>query len=928
MEMIHLRPFTLIKLPVYTALSLLSLLLIPVTVVNAQAVANNNPAFLQVYVNNIENLTGPITEPPGCGAEYLDLIEYIKTQDYVPDLFIVQQISDKNQADFYADLLQVELDPKNLSDPDDYKYGYVIAEKVPKVMNSPCGSAKEFQTNAIFYRTARLQYEDPYGDATEPELTWQTQKYVTSSCVLNGQSRTISAANSFRDIKSGKKVAVGTMHWATKKHSGTIINKGLSSICNIMEINSKMESLNSDLIIFGGDTNDEEDNGDWYKQANGALTNPVNYGYTDPIYELCDDDPDLEECLGENLTTSSRRIDFLFVKQQNKDTVVTNQHTISFEEADQAAVATTGTTSVEYSDHRAIRTRVYYDNPIVFKAPYPINKPSVKTNEAYSSDSLSFNVTNHNPDPDDTLTYSKVSGPAWLTIDEQNGNLTGTPGCSDIGRNIFRVKVEKQSSSSNDNDDEADMVITVSDAGQPTSFYCPRTVYLSEVLYNAKGGDANREWVELYNNASNAIDLSAYSLGSGGSDYTNSIVQLSGIIGAGQTFVVGGSASSDFNSNPFYQQIFDFSPNFQNSGTEADGVALFNVPAQGIKIETVPIDAVIYGSNNSSELIDETGVYNNPDVGDAPSGASIERIDLVGSWQIQLNPTPNKASLSPPGNQAPVVSAGADQSVQLPSSATLSGSVTDDHFPGNPLTITWTQVSGPAGGSTTFADPASPITTATFDVIGEYTLRLTANDLEFAPWDDTKIMVNATPGPGSLILSEVLYDATGPDGGREWVELYNGTSAAIDLSGYSLGSGGSDYTTSIVQLSGIIQAGETFVVGGPTSSGANSHPVYQQIFNFNPNFQNSVSDDEYVYGDGVALFDVLASEINANTVPIDAVIYGPNNSNGLIDETGVANAPDVGDASSGNSVERIDLVGSWQIQNSPTPNTVHSGLLN
>ena len=43
-------------------------------------------------------------------------------------------------------------------------------------------------------------------------------------------------------------------------------------------------------------------------------------------------------------------------------------------------------------------------------------------------------------DAGDTLTYSMVSGPAWLAVDG-NGALTGTPANSDVGLNSFTVKV-------------------------------------------------------------------------------------------------------------------------------------------------------------------------------------------------------------------------------------------------------------------------------------------------------------------------------------------------------------------------------------------------------------------------------------------------------------------------------------------------------
>ena len=44
------------------------------------------------------------------------------------------------------------------------------------------------------------------------------------------------------------------------------------------------------------------------------------------------------------------------------------------------------------------------------------------------------------PDVDDTLTFSVVSGPAWLTVDA-NGVLGGTPTVFDSGANAFTVQV-------------------------------------------------------------------------------------------------------------------------------------------------------------------------------------------------------------------------------------------------------------------------------------------------------------------------------------------------------------------------------------------------------------------------------------------------------------------------------------------------------
>ena len=44
------------------------------------------------------------------------------------------------------------------------------------------------------------------------------------------------------------------------------------------------------------------------------------------------------------------------------------------------------------------------------------------------------------PDPGDTLTYSKASGPAWLSV-SASGVLSGTPGATDGGTNNFTIRV-------------------------------------------------------------------------------------------------------------------------------------------------------------------------------------------------------------------------------------------------------------------------------------------------------------------------------------------------------------------------------------------------------------------------------------------------------------------------------------------------------
>ena len=68
-----------------------------------------------------------------------------------------------------------------------------------------------------------------------------------------------------------------------------------------------------------------------------------------------------------------------------------------------------------------------------------------------------------------------------------------------------------------------------------------------------------------------------------------------------------------------------------------------------------------------------------------------------------------------------------DQTVTLPATASLDGTVTDDNLPaGSTVTTTWSTVSGP--GTVTFGNANAVDTTASFSVAGTYVLRLTASD--------------------------------------------------------------------------------------------------------------------------------------------------------------------------------------------------------
>ncbi len=110
-------------------------------------------------------------------------------------------------------------------------------------------------------------------------------------------------------------------------------------------------------------------------------------------------------------------------------------------------------------------------------------------------------------------------------------------------------------------------------------------------------------------------------------------------------------------------------------------------------------------------------------------------------------------------NKAPVVSAGSDQTIILPTlSATLSGTATDDGLPTPPtFSTTWTKVSGP--GTVTFSSQ-NAASSATFSTSGTYVLRLRATDGTLATTDDVSISIISQPTSGTF--SDDFSRADGP----------------------------------------------------------------------------------------------------------------------------------------------------------------------
>ena len=315
--------------------------------VSQRGALNDNPKFLQVYVNNIENLETPTEQCPG---DWQDLIAYMKTVKPAPDVFLVQQISNRQQLD----VLIAEM---NRMLPG--KYAGFLSENQPSKQRTPCGPPKAYQTNGIIYRTARLE---PRGS----RHVWQSWAFRNGGCRRNFQARTKNVVSKFYDRVAKKTVTVASLHWSTAQGTGP---DPACALKNVREANRKLHesAYRADLTIFGGDLNESDLNSSnnykaWFKEVNGEV-NGGRLNYRDAIFHDCKQKSgNLKRCLQDNHTTARARIDFLFAQDRDRCRArMRRANTIAFDAADAAAKSVYGSDHpANYSDHRAIRAEIYY----------------------------------------------------------------------------------------------------------------------------------------------------------------------------------------------------------------------------------------------------------------------------------------------------------------------------------------------------------------------------------------------------------------------------------------------------------------------------------------------------------------------------------------------------------------------------------------
>jgi fibronectin type 3 domain-containing protein len=102
-------------------------------------------------------------------------------------------------------------------------------------------------------------------------------------------------------------------------------------------------------------------------------------------------------------------------------------------------------------------------------------------------------------------------------------------------------------------------------------------------------------------------------------------------------------------------------------------------------------------------------------------------------------------------NKAPTVNAGADQTIMLPATATLTATASDDGLPNSTLTYQWTVVSGIG---VTMTNPSQASVQVSFAGAGTFTFRVTVNDGQLSASDDVAVVVSAATSDLTITISK------------------------------------------------------------------------------------------------------------------------------------------------------------------------------
>ncbi len=181
--------------------------------------------------------------------------------------------------------------------------------------------------------------------------------------------------------------------------------------------------------------------------------------------------------------------------------------------------------------------------------------------------------------------------------------------------------------------------------------------------------------------------------------------------------------------------------------------------------------------------------------------------------------------------------------------------------------------------------------------------------------------ITVAMGSGGLVINEVDYDQTGTDS-AEFIEIWNPTSATVDLSGYTVrlvnGSNNAQYAS--ITLSGSLTAGQYLVLASNATLGALNNGALEIAFAGTTNLIENGAPDAIGLFNGTTAVDVLSYEGSVTAGMVTGV--------GTVDfvEGTATGAADLGAGSLcrlPNGIDTNDASNDWALSVAPSPGTVN-----
>jgi hypothetical protein len=292
-----------------------------------------------------------------------------------------------------------------------------------------------------------------------------------------------------------------------------------------------------------------------------------------------------------------------------------------------------------------------------------------------------------------------------------------------------------------------------------------------EVMYNATD-DNVWEWIEVRNTGASAVDLNGYlGFNLGDADVTdpnptlNSTLDPDTTVNPGEIAVIYDGFYGTGNANNYVDQRFrdawglgagvkligaDFFPALTNTvGAQGQSVGFWASDADW-KLDQTPVEDDPI--NNPGVFTNRTTSFTNAAFSLDFSGASFPTVDGV-------------SSITWTGSGSNQTGTNWYQSVSGSNGAVTSVQV---------------QVPGTLNGPTDVGNPG--------------------------------IVAAGTPSVAGLYFTEIMYDASGAEPAWEWVEVYNATTSAVDLTGYVLDDNNGTAVSAANIAAGAIPAGGTAIL--------------------------------------------------------------------------------------------------------------------